>query len=124
GGCIRAAWNAEGDLITSNQLQPTDLVLQPWVGQGLELVYRLEVFGICDIIEQGNGRKLGVDQTIGLQALAFANRKVIQHHHWAALKASILLKVSYREIMSPWAMISNGVRPLKNSLWFSIEGKP
>src|SRR5690606_41579509 len=98
-GCIRPRRSAGGDLIRSNQLQPTELVLQPWVGQGLELVYRLEVFGIGDIIEQGNGRTLGVDQAVGLQAFAFASRKVIQRHHWAALKASIRLKVSYREIM-------------------------
>jgi hypothetical protein len=113
---IRAARNAERNLVTRNQLQATNLVLQPWIGQRLDLIEGFEVLAVGDIVEQGNGRKLGVDQTVCLQTFTFQHRKVAEHYHWAPRSASIRRNVSYSEIMSPCAMTASGERPLKNSL--------
>jgi hypothetical protein len=57
---IRVSGNAERNLVARNQLQATNLVLQPWIGQRLDLIEGFEVLGVGDIIEQDNGLGLGL----------------------------------------------------------------
>src|SRR5690606_32654231 len=109
--------NTKGDFRASDQLQTTDLVLQPGIGQGLQLIKDVELIGICHILEEGDGRKLGVDQSVGLQLGFGPFGQQVWLYHCPPRRLSMRRKDSYREIMSPWAMTSNGERPLKNSLW-------
>jgi hypothetical protein len=50
----------------TNSCEATNLILQPWIGHRLNLIERFEVRCIGYVIEQGNWRKLGVDQALGL----------------------------------------------------------
>lgn len=122
--CVGAAGNAKRYLVAGYQLKLANLVEQARIAEGLDLIQRLEVFCIGYIVKQANGRKLGIDQAVCLQTFAFSQWQRGQRYHCAPRNASMRRKVSYSEIMSPWAMTANGERPLKNALWFSIEAKP
>ncbi|MNQ58024.1 hypothetical protein D3C85_722120 [compost metagenome] len=121
---VGATRNTERNLAARNQLKLTHLILQPRIGQSLNLEQHLELGRIRHIIKQRNGRKLRIDQAISLQRLTGKHRQLTRHHHCAPRSMSMRRKVSYSEIMSPWAMISSGERPLKNSLSLAIEAKP
>ncbi|MNL23116.1 hypothetical protein D3C87_1444850 [compost metagenome] len=121
---IRTARNAERNFTPWNQLQLTHFILQPRIGQRLNLEQQLKLIRIRHVLKQGNRRKLRIDQPICLQRLAGEHRQLGHLHHCAPRSTSMRRKVSYREIMSPWAMISSGLRPLKNSLSLAIDGKP
>src|SRR5690606_35391528 len=121
---VRAAGNAEGYFRAGYQLETSGLVLQPGVGQGLQLIQRFEFAGIGYIVEQRDGWEFGVDQSVGPQMGFGPHRELVRVYHCAPRRLSMRRNDSYKEIMSPWAMTSSGDRPLKNSLWLAIEGKP
>ncbi|VVN42983.1 hypothetical protein PS659_05577 [Pseudomonas fluorescens] len=121
---VRTTGNPERNLAARNQLQLTHFILQPRIGQRLNLEQQLKLIRVRHVIEQRNRRKLRIDQAISLQRLTGKHRQLTRHHHNAPRSMSRRRKVSYSEIMSPWAMISSGERPLKNSLSLAIEAKP
>src|SRR5690606_5032454 len=115
---------AERDLRKRDQFQTSGLIQQSRIGQRLNLVQAFKLVGAGDVVEQLDGREFGIDQSIGLLMLFTQARQRAEHYHKPPRHTSMRRKVSYREIMSPWDMISNGERPLKNSLWLVNAGKP
>src|SRR5690606_28149753 len=62
GNRIGAAPDAKGNLFSVQQIQLADFRLNARVGQGLKFVQRVKLGLVRDILEQADGRELGIDQ--------------------------------------------------------------